>query len=445
MASKQEIDESLYVKNVEIVSSKSSEETLESIPLNGISDKSRVSDFLFASLMQKCGSILLNKKKTNKVKRLKETAMTKVINILAVKNHAILSKAQVYKKMNNMKSRVKAKCLRGMKSQLNAGEKIFATLMETVGSSTISAATGELMEPSGSESELRDQHLLCKSIEIDPTSETQADMTPSTVGSSTIPAATGELMEPSGSESELRDQHLQTQADMTPSTVEYWIVPEAIGELMEPSGSESELHDQHLLCKSIEIDPTSESQVDMTLSTVEYWNVPEATGELMEPSGSESELRDQHLQTQADMTPSTVEYWIVPEAIGELMEPNGNESELRDQHLLCKSIEIDPTSESLSSDKPELVSVIQTDAQTSSKSVGSSIFGGFTQSNMSHVSTDEQKSPKKDSEENEIPDLTKHNVEELQKLVLIEQLHVLKAEKKFYEKACFVLSKCAQS
>ncbi|XP_037047214.1 uncharacterized protein LOC119082005 isoform X2 [Bradysia coprophila] len=318
MASKQEIeiDESLYVKDVD--ETEGSEETLpESIPLNG---KSRVSDFSFALLMQKCGSILLNKKKTNKVKRLKETAMTNVINVLAFENDVILTKNQVYKKINNMKSRVKDKCLSGKKIQLNAGEKIFAALMETVGSSTIPEATGELMDLSGSELALRDQGLLCESIEIDPTSESQADMTPSKVGSSTIPEETGESMDPSGSE-------------------------------------------------------------------------------------------------------------LV----------------LRDRGLLCESIEIDPTSESLSSDKPDLVSVIETASNTSSKIVGSNIFGEFTQSNISGVSDDEQLSPKKDREENEIPDLTKHNIEELQKLVLIEQLNVLKAEKKFYEKACYVLGKCSQS
>ncbi|XP_037047216.1 uncharacterized protein LOC119082005 isoform X3 [Bradysia coprophila] len=318
MASKQEIeiDESLYVKDVD--ETEGSEETLpESIPLNG---KSRVSDFSFALLMQKCGSILLNKKKTNKVKRLKETAMTNVINVLAFENDVILTKNQVYKKINNMKSRVKDKCLSGKKIQLNAGEKIFAALMETVGSSTIPEATGELMDLSGSELALRDQGLLCKSIELNPTSK-----------------------------------------------------------------------------------------------------------------------------SQADKTPSTVEYYIIPQATGESMDPSGSELVLRDRGLLCESIEIDPTSESLSSDKPDLVSVIETASNTSSKIVGSNIFGEFTQSNISGVSDDEQLSPKKDREENEIPDLTKHNIEELQKLVLIEQLNVLKAEKKFYEKACYVLGKCSQS
>ncbi|XP_037047213.1 uncharacterized protein LOC119082005 isoform X1 [Bradysia coprophila] len=367
MASKQEIeiDESLYVKDVD--ETEGSEETLpESIPLNG---KSRVSDFSFALLMQKCGSILLNKKKTNKVKRLKETAMTNVINVLAFENDVILTKNQVYKKINNMKSRVKDKCLSGKKIQLNAGEKIFAALMETVGSSTIPEATGELMDLSGSELALRDQGLLCESIEIDPTSESQADMTPSKVGSSTIPEETAELMDLSGNELALRDQGL--------------------------------------LCKSIELNPTSKSQ--------------------------------------ADKTPSTVEYYIIPQATGESMDPSGSELVLRDRGLLCESIEIDPTSESLSSDKPDLVSVIETASNTSSKIVGSNIFGEFTQSNISGVSDDEQLSPKKDREENEIPDLTKHNIEELQKLVLIEQLNVLKAEKKFYEKACYVLGKCSQS
>ncbi|XP_037048640.1 uncharacterized protein LOC119083110 isoform X3 [Bradysia coprophila] len=416
MASKQEIeiDESLYVKDVD--ETEGSEETLpESIPLNG---KSRVSDFSFALLMQKCGSILLNKKKTNKVKRLKETAMTNVINVLAFENDVILTKNQVYKKINNMKSRVKDKCLSGKKIQLNAGEKIFAALMETVGSSTIPEATGELMDLSGSELALRDQGLLCKSIELNPTSK--------------------------------------SQADKTPSTVEYYIIPQATAELMDLSGNELALRDQGLLCKSIELNPTSKSQADKTPSTVEYYIIPQATGELMDLSGSELALRDQGLlcksieidptsELNADKTHTTVEYWIIPQATGESMDPSGSELVLRDRGLLCESIEIDPTSESLSSDKPDLVSVIETASNTSSKIVGSNIFGEFTQSNISGVSDDEQLSPKKDREENEIPDLTKHNIEELQKLVLIEQLNVLKAEKKFYEKACYVLGKCSQS
>ncbi|XP_037048638.1 uncharacterized protein LOC119083110 isoform X1 [Bradysia coprophila] len=465
MASKQEIeiDESLYVKDVD--ETEGSEETLpESIPLNG---KSRVSDFSFALLMQKCGSILLNKKKTNKVKRLKETAMTNVINVLAFENDVILTKNQVYKKINNMKSRVKDKCLSGKKIQLNAGEKIFAALMETVGSSTIPEATGELMDLSGSELALRDQGLLCESIEIDPTSESQADMTPSKVGSSTIPEETAELMDLSGNELALRDQGLlcksielnptsKSQADKTPSTVEYYIIPQATAELMDLSGNELALRDQGLLCKSIELNPTSKSQADKTPSTVEYYIIPQATGELMDLSGSELALRDQGLlcksieidptsELNADKTHTTVEYWIIPQATGESMDPSGSELVLRDRGLLCESIEIDPTSESLSSDKPDLVSVIETASNTSSKIVGSNIFGEFTQSNISGVSDDEQLSPKKDREENEIPDLTKHNIEELQKLVLIEQLNVLKAEKKFYEKACYVLGKCSQS
>lgn len=92
----------------------------------------RVSDLMFATAMKTCGSILLNRKKAAQLKRIKKKAVQKIIRYVSLQG-VVLTEDQVYKKINNMKSRIKSKTEASHNiSSLNCGEKIFFELMATV-------------------------------------------------------------------------------------------------------------------------------------------------------------------------------------------------------------------------------------------------------------------------------------------------------------------------
>lgn len=97
------------------------------------SQATRVSDLFFAEVIQKFGHVLFQKKQTPEMKQLKKNAVSEVMDYILVQKNITLSEDQIYKKMNNMKTRVKAK----RHAKLNEGEKIFWNLMTIENSSIL--------------------------------------------------------------------------------------------------------------------------------------------------------------------------------------------------------------------------------------------------------------------------------------------------------------------
>lgn len=111
-------------------------EEVDEVSLNVKSQVNRVSDLFFAETIQQCGSILFEKRQTPQVKEQKKQALKEVMDNILIQKNLILSEDQIYKKMNNMKARVKAK--RSDNKELNEGEKMFLHLMTTVDKSNVS-------------------------------------------------------------------------------------------------------------------------------------------------------------------------------------------------------------------------------------------------------------------------------------------------------------------
>lgn len=111
-------------------------EELEEASHNVKSQAIRINDLFFAEAIQKFGCILFQKKQTSRVKELKKHAVKEVMDFIFVQKNVNLSEEQIYKKLNNMKARVKTKQSKKI-VKLNEGEKIILDLMTTVEKCTV--------------------------------------------------------------------------------------------------------------------------------------------------------------------------------------------------------------------------------------------------------------------------------------------------------------------
>lgn len=111
---------------MEIVTKTVFVEFLEDDPGNA-KPQVRICDLFFAQVIEKYGCILFDTKKSVRVKKMKKKALSDVLNFMLVQKELILTEAQVYKKLNNMKARVKAK--KSENKVLNKGEEIILRLM----------------------------------------------------------------------------------------------------------------------------------------------------------------------------------------------------------------------------------------------------------------------------------------------------------------------------
>lgn len=129
------LDENVVLESVEYTLK------FENVPSN-VKTRPRVSDVLFANAIQECGSILLHRRQTSQIKELKKNAVKDVMDYILVQENITVSEEHIYKKLHNMKARVRSKtesCQTGNKHvQLNEVEKIVFNLMATVENTTVS-------------------------------------------------------------------------------------------------------------------------------------------------------------------------------------------------------------------------------------------------------------------------------------------------------------------
>ena len=69
----------------------------------------RISDFCFATVIEKCGTVLLEKGKTPALKVMKKLAIINVIDFIKIEKRIELEEKQIMKKINNMKDRIRKK------------------------------------------------------------------------------------------------------------------------------------------------------------------------------------------------------------------------------------------------------------------------------------------------------------------------------------------------